>query len=143
MIPKPLQILLVDDDYGDAKAMVRSVHQYNPNIKIVRAEDGVEALSILEGTHQEKTISDPFISFIDLNMPRMNGLELLTEIRRRAKTRNTIIYILTTSDRPEDLKEAYKHQIAGYLVKGSQPDFYQKLSTLVSIYSEIIRFKKS
>lgn len=79
--PLPIGILLVDDDDGDAKAVERTFLKARIANRIVRARDGVEALEILRGTDKQPRLDRPYLLLVDLNMPRMNGIQLVTAIR--------------------------------------------------------------
>ena len=135
-----LSICLVDDDFGDAKAVIRNFNKQQSLIQIVRATDGIDALKVMQGEDPERQLSRPFIAFIDINMPRMNGLELIKKIRETKGIENTVIFVLSTSNRQEDIKEAYKNNISGYLVKGSTTDLYPKMVELAEIYQHIVTF---
>ena len=64
-----------------------------------------------------RALQKPFVILLDINMPRMNGLEFLERIRADEEHSNTIIFVLSTSAAEEDIEAAYKHKIAGYIVK--------------------------
>ena len=80
---------------------------------VLVANDGVEALDLLRSGQ----VPRPNVIFLDINMPRMNGIEFLAEVRADPILRDTIIFMLSTSDTPNDLHAAYAHLIAGYIVK--------------------------
>src|ERR1700753_3809044 len=98
---KPFSILLVDDDDVAAEAVVRGLRKHSMECPIVIAEDGIVALQILRGTHTRK-ITKPFLVLLDLNMPRMNGLEFLRELRHDAALKGTVVFVLTTSGADAD-----------------------------------------
>jgi CheY-like chemotaxis protein len=122
---KRLKILVVDDNDLDFERIQRSLKRMNLPNKLFRAKDGFMALDLLRGN--ERCIEKPYIILLDLNMPKMSGLEFLQEIRNDDKLKSSIVYILSTSDRKQDIDESYKYNIAGYFVK---PLDYDSLSTL-------------
>ncbi len=74
-------VLVVDDDDVAAEAVVRGLHKHGMRCPIVIAEDGHAALQILRGSHATRRIAKPYVVLLDLNMPRMNGIEFLRELR--------------------------------------------------------------
>ncbi|NTW02908.1 MAG: response regulator, partial [Oscillochloris sp.] len=77
----------------------------------------VEALEILRGKSERSFLYSRLLVLIDLNMPRMNGLELLREIRNDRKLHRLPVVVLTTSDDEQDKVEAYNLNVAGYIIK--------------------------
>ena len=110
---KELTILLVEDDDVDAHGVVRSFRKRQIGNSIVRAKDGQEALELL--TNGE--VSSPHIILLDLQMPRMNGIEFLEHVRSDPQLKTSVIFVLTTSRAEEDITASYKKNIAGYFVK--------------------------
>jgi CheY-like chemotaxis protein len=110
-------LLVVDDDDVAAEAVVRSMRKHALECPIVIAEDGVIALQILRGKHPTRRIAKPHLVLLDLNMPRMNGLEFLRELRSDQHLRGTVVFVLTTSGSDADRGRAYQESIAGYMVK--------------------------
>jgi len=108
-----LTILMIEDDDVDAKGMERSFKKRRIANPIVRAKDGLEALEFLENGK----IPSPYIILLDLQMPRMNGLEFLTSIRNHELLKSSVVFVLTTSHAEEDITAAFNQQIAGYFVK--------------------------
>lgn len=108
-----LTILMVEDDDVDAQGMRRSFQKRRIGNTIVRAHDGLEALELL----QSGEISLPYIILLDLQMPRMNGIEFLSKIREDEVLRSSVVFVLTTSQAEEDITAAFNKQIAGYFVK--------------------------
>ncbi len=78
---KPLNILLVEDDDGDAKAVNRAFQKAKIANLMLRAVDGMEALDMLRGTNGKEKIAAPYILLVDVNMPRMSGIQLIHAIR--------------------------------------------------------------
>ncbi|MBL4942217.1 MAG: response regulator [Colwellia sp.] len=108
-----LTILMVEDDDVDAQGMQRSFQKRRIVNTIVRAHDGLEALTLLKSGG----IPHPYIILLDLQMPRMNGIEFLAEIRKDDVLQSSVVFVLTTSQAEEDITAAFKKQIAGYFVK--------------------------
>ena len=112
--PRPLNILLVEDDDVDVMNVRRAFRQFHIMNPLFVASDGVEALSMLRSG---AVPSERRLVLLDLNMPRMNGIELLRELRSDPSLHATPVVVLTTSDDERDRIEAYNLHVAGYLVK--------------------------
>jgi CheY-like chemotaxis protein len=110
-------ILLVEDDQLDAMDIKRSLDKLNVFYKLVVAKNGEEAIDILNGVHQTKLDSLPDIILIDINMPRMNGLEFLQVLRETPEWKGIKCFMITTSDEKVDREAAKKLGISGYIVK--------------------------
>ncbi len=114
---KMLHILLVDDDEVDVMNVQRAFRKNNILNPLYIAHNGLEALALLRGTNGEKIPSERRLVLLDLNMPRMNGLEFLREVRNDADLHALTVIVLTTSDDERDKVEAYNLNVAGYILK--------------------------
>ncbi|WP_085902354.1 response regulator [Kiloniella majae] len=110
---REVTLLLVEDDDIDAASIERSFLKQRIGNSIVRAHDGIEALELLKNG----AITYPFMILLDLQMPRMNGLEFLTKLREDSELHDTIVFVLTTSKSDQDIVESYHKKVAGYFVK--------------------------
>jgi len=134
----PLQIILVEDDDGDAKAVRRAFAKAKVANPIVRVEDGIAALELLRGENGQHKPKKPYVMFIDLNMPRMGGIDLIREIRADPRLNQTIIFVLTTSKREEDKNAAYDMNVAGYIVKETAGQDFLQLFSMLDFYWRIV-----
>ncbi|NJN16489.1 MAG: response regulator [Oscillochloris sp.] len=114
---RTIHILLVDDDEIDIMNVQRAFKRNNITNPLYVARDGVEAIEMLRGDGAEKLPHSRLLVLLDLNLPRMNGLELLQEIRKDKDLRALPVVILTTSDDDQDKIRAYNLNVAGYIVK--------------------------
>lgn len=135
---QPLSILVVEDDDGDAKALQRAFRKTKIANKMVRAIDGIEALEMLKGENGKEKLSSPYLLLVDLNMPRMNGIELIKALRADSKLHNSIIFVLTTSKRDEDKVASYDLNVAGYILKTTAGEDFLHLVNLVDCYWRIV-----
>lgn len=110
---EPLAILLVEDDAVDVMNARRAFKKNNLTNPIYEARNGIEALQIL----RSGTLPRRHIVLLDLNMPKMNGLEFLRELRADPRLQMTPVVVLTTSNGEKDKIEAYQLNVAGYLIK--------------------------
>ncbi|MCZ4279707.1 response regulator [Kiloniella laminariae] len=135
-ITKEVSLLLVEDDDVDATSVERSFLKQRIGNSVLRAHDGLEAYEML----RQKKILKPFIILLDLQMPRMTGLEFLSVIRKDPEFTDSIIFVLTTSKADEDLVASYNHQVAGYFVKQEAGKNFIDVVTMLDSYWKIIHF---
>ena len=109
-----LNILLVDDDEVDVMTVKRAFSKANIANRLYVATDGIEALAMLRS---EGVPAARRLMLLDLNMPRMSGIEVLREIRADPALRALTVIVLTTSNEDRDRVEAYRLNVAGYLLK--------------------------
>jgi CheY-like chemotaxis protein len=136
--PNPVRILLVEDDDGDAKAVERTFLKARIANPLLRVRDGVEAMEMLKGTDQQPRLEPPYLLLVDLNMPRMNGIQLVSAIREDPRLHETIVFMLTTSNRAEDKQAAYSLNVTGYILKERAGEDFLKLFNLVDTYWRIV-----
>lgn len=137
-----ITILLVEDDDVAAEAVSRNLKKMSIDYPIVHANDGQEALDILLNKHPDKKIIRPFLVLLDLNMPRMNGFEFLNIIRNDKHLKDSVVFVLTTSDDDKDRSRAYHECIAGYMVKSSVGPQFAKLAALLESYKMAVTLPK-
>ena len=111
---KTLNILLVEDDQVDVMNVKRAFERNRITNPLFVAADGIEALEMLRSG---EVPNDRRLILLDLNMPRMNGIEFLRELRADPELRATPVVVLTTSDDERDKVDAYNLNVAGYLLK--------------------------
>jgi CheY-like chemotaxis protein len=114
MNEKMLNILLVEDDQVDVMNVRRAFKKANISNPLFVAQNGIEALKMLRDGSVPPTNR---LVLLDLNMPRMNGIEFLRELRADARLQTTSVVVLTTSNEDRDKVEAYRMNVAGYLLK--------------------------
>src|SRR5512139_3072159 len=111
---RALNILLVDDDEVDVMTVKRAFQKANITNRLFVASNGVEALEMLRGgtipAHRRLVL-------LDLNMPKMNGLEFLREVRSDPNLQAITVVVLTTSNEDRDRVDAFQLNVAGYLLK--------------------------
>ncbi|HBP87203.1 MAG TPA: two-component system response regulator [Nitrospiraceae bacterium] len=134
--PETVHVLVVEDDEIDVEVVRRKFKKQNMTNPLFHAFCGVDALAILRGENEDQKISQPCILLVDINMPRMNGLEFLAEVRRDEKLKKNVAFILTTSARGADIDAAYELNVAGYFLK----DDLDKLTEMLRYYREINKF---
>ena len=129
-----ITLLLVEDDDIDAMTIQRSFKKQNITNPIVRVYDGLEALSLLK----KEEVTQPLVIILDLQMPRMGGIEFLKTIRADPKLSKLVVFVLTTSKAKSDIVSSYGEHIAGYFVKGQTGDKFCGLVSMLEHYFEIV-----
>ncbi len=130
----PLNLLLVEDDDVAAEAVIRGLHRHAMHCPVIPAEDGNAALQILRGNHSAHRIAKPYLVLLDLNMPLMNGFEFLGALRADPALRDTVVFVLTTSNTESDRARAYRENIAGYIVKSATGPQFSGLARFLTEY---------
>jgi CheY-like chemotaxis protein len=134
MAQKKLSILLVDDDEIDVMTVKRAFKKNNLEHQLWVASNGIEALEILRENPKNSSGCFPpcnRLILLDLNMPRMGGIEFLKEMRKDLAIKAIPVVVLTTSNEDKDKVNAYNFNVAGYLVKPVTFDkFVETIATL-------------
>ncbi|MBT5529687.1 MAG: response regulator [Bacteroidetes bacterium] len=128
----PLSIMLVEDDEVDIMNVKRAFKKNNITNPIMVARNGLEALDMLT----KPGIALPKVIILDINMPRMNGIEFLKEIRKDENLKMISVFVMTTSNQDSDKIKAYDLNVAGYILKPlSFEKFVTSVATLNSYWS--------
>ncbi|MES2013997.1 MAG: response regulator [Pseudomonadota bacterium] len=131
---KEVTLFIVDDDDIDAIALERALRKLRLLNTVQRARDGQEALDLLRAG----AISTPYIILLDLNMPRMNGLEFLQALRADPALTHSVVFVLTTSKSDEDLVSAYRKHVAGYVLKQHMDRDFLEVIGLIEHYWRLV-----
>ena len=128
------EILLVDDDAFHLDLMREAFEETNSNFKLISVKDGFEALEYLHRLGRYTAVKRPAMVFLDLNMPRKNGRQVLAEIKEDAELKDIPVTILSTSDSLEDVNQAYKLHANCYLTKPSNMDGLIKMVRTIEAF---------
>jgi two-component system response regulator len=129
-------VLLVEDDMEDAVLTLRALMKNNMGDKVYVVRDGVEALDFLFCTNRYADRDPqalPQLALLDLNLPRVNGLEVLRRVRAEEQTRQLPVVILSSSSEEKDLVEIYKNGANSYVYKSE--DFFQFVESVQQVSS--------
>ncbi len=114
-----MNVLLVEDDEVDIMNMQRAFKKGNVTNHLYIANNGIEALEMLRGNSENfpSVPNQRRLILLDLNMPKMNGIEFLQTLRADPNLKQTPVVVLTTSNADRDRIDAYNSNVAGYLLK--------------------------
>lgn len=133
-----VHFLIVDDDKVSIMSIERAIKKLRLMNPVRTAADGQEALDILRGQGGHHVMKSPYVVILDLNMPRMNGIEFLEEVRKDPVLHKAVIFVLTTSDAPEDVAQAYEKNIAGYIVKENAFDTFNQTLAMIDTFASVV-----
>lgn len=140
-VDTPISMLLIEDDTVDIQDIKR-IFQKNKLVNPLHiARNGLEALNMLAGKQGENKLDPtPKIIILDINMPKMNGIEFLKVLRADPALASILVFVLTSSDEDKDKMAAYNLKVAGYIIKPIQfTEFIAAVSTL-SYHSGLLKF---
>jgi CheY-like chemotaxis protein len=140
MMSRPVTILLVEDDAVDTMAVKRAFRELKIANPVIEAHNGIEALQCLRGENGHEKVSGPLLILLDLNMPRMGGIEFLQELRDDPLLRRTLVFVMTTSAADQDRRQAYEKNIAGYILKHRPEESFLEAIRALERYWQTIEF---
>jgi chemotaxis family two-component system response regulator Rcp1 len=123
----PIEVLLVEDSPGDVRLTREAFRDANSTIHLHVAADGVEAMAFLRREGNHANAPRPDLILLDLNLPKMDGREVLAHIKDDEGLKTIPTVILTTSDSEVDIAKSYQLQANCYLVKPVQLDNFENL----------------
>lgn len=130
MRPPDIEILIVDDDEDDAAMTLHALGELALGRRALRVRDGAEALEFLFGTgrHAGRAGPPPKLILLDMNMPAMDGLQVLAAVKGDLRTRAVPVVMLTSSAAPDHVTRSYDLGANSYIVK---PDSFEEYSAAV------------
>jgi CheY-like chemotaxis protein len=137
---KPLHILVIEDNPGDVRLIEEALKEGAISHHVSRASDGIEALRILrsETMHGQRTVPD--LILLDLNLPGMDGRELLREIKATPYLKRVPVVVLSSSKADEDILRTYELNANAYVTKPVQvDDFIRTIRSLEEFWTTVAR----
>jgi two-component system, response regulator len=132
-----VEVLLVEDNPRDAELTIRSLKKHNLANNLFVVEDGVEALDFIfcRGKFADRNISCPLkVIFLDLKLPKVNGLEVLKAIRSDERTRKIPVVVVTSSREDPDIKAAYGLGVNSYVIKPVEFEAFAECVSKLGLY---------
>ena len=139
---KQVNILLVDDDEIDRRLIKRLFKREKITNPVFEAMNGEEALAILRSADEDKSLKRPFMILLDINMPAMDGHEFLEELRADDSIKDSIVFVLSTSQADNDRFKAYEKNVAGYIYKTSMIEDFLTSIRMLRYFTLSVEFPK-
>jgi chemotaxis family two-component system response regulator Rcp1 len=128
----PVQVLLIEDNLGDVRLMREVLLGLNNSVQLLVASDGVEGISLLRQQGTYLYAPRPDLILLDLNLPKMDGREVLALIKSDERLKTIPTVVLTTSEEEVDIAKSYQLQANCYLTKPVQLEGFEKLVKSIS-----------
>ena len=141
---KPIHILLVEDNEGDI-LLIQEALEGNPGVKHISvARNGQEALDFVFKTEEFAKVPTPDLVLLDVNLPLVNGHDVLQKIKENEETRKIPVFMLTTSSSPEDVEKSYSRYANLYITKPvNMESFDEAITTIKNFWSGMICLPKT
>jgi len=132
-----VEILIVEDNARDLELTLRALKKHNLGNRIVSVRDGAEALEFLfaRGAYSDRRIGDgPHVIFLDMKLPKVDGIEVLRQIKADERTRTIPVVMVTSSAQERDVVESYRYGVNSYVVKPIDFDAFIKTIADLGFY---------
>jgi CheY-like chemotaxis protein len=141
MTGEPLMILLAEDDEGHATLIQRNLQRAGVANAIVHVQDGQEALDFIhgQGTYQGQPTPKSLLLLLDINMPRVDGVEVLRQLKADPKTARLPIIMLTTTDDPREVERCYELGCSVYITKPVQYEEFVEAVKRLGLFLQIVK----
>ena len=137
---KPIEILLVEDNPGDVRLTRESLYDARIHNNMIVASDGLEAMACLRREGEYADAIRPDLILLDLNLPRMNGFEVLNEIKEDSDLKRIPVVVLTTSQAEQDIIQSYNLYANAYVTKPVDLEqFVRVLKSIEDFWLEIVK----
>ena len=141
MIPESLTIVLAEDDDGHASLIHRNLQRAGLVNGFIRVRDGQEALDLIhgEGEHAGPAISGNYLLLLDINMPRVDGVEVLRQIKADPTLCTTPVIMLTTTDDPREVERCYKLGCNVYITKPVAYEQFVEAIRQLGLFLQVVK----
>jgi CheY-like chemotaxis protein len=132
-----VEILIVEDNARDLEMTMRALSKHHLGNRVVAVRDGAEALDFLfaRGAHADRQINDgPHVIFLDMKLPKVDGIEVLREIKADPRTQSIPVVMITSSAQERDMAESYRLGVNSYVVKPIDFDAFVKTIADLGFY---------
>lgn len=131
-LEKPIEILLVEDNPGDVRLIQEAFTELSTDLTLCAVSDGDKALEVLSTRRADESATLPDLVLLDLNLPRMGGLEFLETIQETPELARLPVLVLTSSNACEDVLESYELAANAYLTKPTDPNEFTSMVETVA-----------
>ena len=141
MSPEPLTIVLAEDDDGHANLIHRNLERAGLTNGFIRVRDGQEALDLLrgEGEHAGREIRGDYLLLLDINMPRVDGVEVLRQVKADPRLATTPVIMLTTTDDPREVERCYKLGCNVYITKPVAYEQFVEAIRQLGLFLQVVK----
>ena len=140
VINPDLRILHIEDDEVDRRKVERALSKMKLKLPLHSVRDGQEALELLTGEEGESILNNPLLILLDLNMPRVTGIEFLERIRKEPGLKRAVVLVFTTSNDESDKTKAYEYNVAGYMLKTEDSSHFEETMQIIKNYISSVQF---
>jgi len=141
MKSEPLTIVLAEDDDGHANLIQRNLERAGLTNGFIRVRDGQEALDLINGRgeHAGKVIHGDYLLLLDINMPRVDGIEVLRQVKADPRFASTPVIMLTTTDDPREVERCYKLGCNVYITKPVAYDKFVEAIRQLGLFLQVVK----
>lgn len=134
-------ILLAEDDDGHARLVERNLQRAGITNQVIRAHDGQEALDYVQrkGKHSDRSLSSPLLLLLDINMPRIDGVDVLRQVKVDDATAKIPVIMLTTADDPREVERCYQLGCSAYITKPVRYDAFAETTKRLGLFLQVVQ----
>jgi CheY-like chemotaxis protein len=145
MSTEPMTLILAEDDDGHASLVQRNLRRAGFVNEMVHVRDGQEALDFIraEGTHNQRTMADFVLLLLDINMPRVDGVEVLRRIKADPVTSKIPVIMLTTTDDPREVERCYELGCSVYLTKPVEYEGFIEAINRLGLFLQVVKVPRN
>lgn len=142
---EPMTLILAEDDEGHANLVQRNLRRAGFVNDMVHVKDGQEALDFIrgEGSHVARTLTDFVLLLLDINMPRVDGVEVLRRIKADPETAMIPVIMLTTTDDPREVERCYELGCSVYLTKPVEYDGFIEAINRLGLFLQVVKVPRN
>jgi CheY-like chemotaxis protein len=135
-----ITILIVDDDYGHAVLVQKNLIRGGINNKMIHLDNGNSALDFVfkRGEYKDHDNDDHLFILLDINMPGLDGVEVLRQIKENPKTKMIPVVMLTTTDNPDEVNHCYENGYSVYLKKPIEPNKFIEAIKALGLFISVV-----
>jgi CheY-like chemotaxis protein len=144
MKPEPFVVVLAEDDDGHAALVERNLRRCGIANELIRVADGQAALDYIRcrGDHAGRTPNGPLLLLLDINMPRLDGVEVLRQIKSDPATAKLPVIMLTTTDDPREVERCYQLGCSVYVTKPVEYDRFVEAVQRLGLFLQIVQMPR-
>jgi CheY-like chemotaxis protein len=141
-INRALDVLLVEDNHGDATLTFEAFKDFKVPVDLIRVKDGEEAMAYLKKENKYADVRTPDLILLDLNMPKKNGQEVLEEIKNDPRLKEIPVLVLTSSKSDTDIQKAYEAKANFYIAKPTDlAGFYEAMRYVEDVWLSSLKYQ--